>query len=105
MAPRASVRVGREDVNYSAVGKLGRRTGVALEQRPLDANGMEEITGIFSSPRKPSPLKNMTVMESVEEAGFVKLSKVDSRYASATSPIIFTAKERDQRHCSEKSEC
>ncbi|KAK5302704.1 mitotic fidelity of chromosome transmission-related protein [Exophiala xenobiotica] len=68
MAPRASVRVGREDVNYSAVGKLGRRTGVALEQRPLDANGMEEITGIFSSPRKPSPLKNMTVMESVEEA-------------------------------------
>lgn len=46
-----------------------RRTGVTLEQRPVDANGMEEITGIFSSPRKPSPLKNMVVMESVDEAG------------------------------------
>ncbi|EXJ80062.1 hypothetical protein A1O3_08348 [Capronia epimyces CBS 606.96] len=44
-----------------------RRTGVALDQRPLDANGMEEISGIFSSPRKPSPLKKMTTMENVEE--------------------------------------
>lgn len=43
-----------------------RRTGVTLEQRPLDINGMEEITGIFSSPRKPSPLKQVTMMESVE---------------------------------------
>ncbi|KAK6380715.1 mitotic fidelity of chromosome transmission-related protein [Exophiala oligosperma] len=68
MAPRAPVRRGRDDVDYSAVGKLGRRTGVTLEQRPVDANGMEEITGIFSSPRKPSPLKNMVVMESVDEA-------------------------------------
>lgn len=46
-----------------------RRTGVTLEQRPLDKDGMEEITGIFSSPRKPSPLKNVMVLESVEEAG------------------------------------
>ncbi len=28
---------------------------------------MEEISGMFSSPRKPSPLKNMAVMESIEE--------------------------------------
>ncbi|KIW13621.1 hypothetical protein PV08_08812 [Exophiala spinifera] len=69
MAPRAPVRRTRDDVDYSAVGKLGRRTGVTLEQRPIDENGMEEITGIFSSPRKPSPLKNMVVMESVDEAG------------------------------------
>lgn len=46
----------------------GRRTGVTLEQRPLDINGMEEITGIFSSPRKPSPLKQMTLMASIEES-------------------------------------
>lgn len=45
-----------------------RRTGVTLDQRPLDANGIEEISGIFSSPRKPSPLKNVTILESVEES-------------------------------------
>lgn len=47
---------------------MRRRTGVTLEQRPLDINGMEEITGIFSSPRKPSPLKQVTLVESVEKA-------------------------------------
>jgi hypothetical protein len=47
---------------------MRRRTGVTLEQRPLDLNGMEEITGIFSSPRKPSPLKQVTLVESIEEA-------------------------------------
>ena len=46
-----------------------RRTGVTLDQRPLDVNGIEEISGIFSSPRKSSPLKNVMVLESVEEAG------------------------------------
>ncbi|EXJ93292.1 hypothetical protein A1O1_01684 [Capronia coronata CBS 617.96] len=67
MAPRSVPRRQRDNVDYSAIGKLGRRTGVTLDQRPLDANGMEEISGIFSSPRKPSPLKKMTTMESVEE--------------------------------------
>lgn len=47
---------------------MRRRTGVTLDQRPLDLNGMEEITGIFSSPRKPSPLKQVTLMQSVEES-------------------------------------
>ena len=46
-----------------------RRTGVTLEPRPLDKDGMEEITGIFSSPRKPSPLKTVMILDSVEEAG------------------------------------
>ncbi|KIW79227.1 hypothetical protein Z517_05839 [Fonsecaea pedrosoi CBS 271.37] len=66
MAARPAVRRERGNVDYSAIGKMGRRTGITLDHRPLDANGMEEISGIFSSPRKPSPLKNMTVMESVE---------------------------------------
>jgi hypothetical protein len=46
---------------------------------------MEEITGIFSSPRKPSPLKNMTVMESVEEAG---MSQSQARmFGSRNTPL------------------
>ncbi|KAL2415760.1 hypothetical protein ABEF95_007746 [Exophiala dermatitidis] len=67
MAPRVAPRRQRDNVDYSAIGKLGRRTGVTLEQRPLDANGMEEISGMFSSPRKQSPLKKMTTMENVDE--------------------------------------
>ncbi|KIW93011.1 uncharacterized protein Z519_06860 [Cladophialophora bantiana CBS 173.52] len=59
MASRSAVRRELRNVDYSAIGKLGRRTGVTLDYRPLDANGMEEISGIFSSPRKPSPLKNV----------------------------------------------
>ncbi|KIW28818.1 uncharacterized protein PV07_04684 [Cladophialophora immunda] len=66
MAARPAVRRDRGNVDYSAIGKLGRRTGVTLDHRPLDANGMEEISGIFSSPRKPSPLKNVMIVESVE---------------------------------------
>jgi hypothetical protein len=34
-----------------------RRTGVTLPQAQLDENGLEEITGLFSSPVKASPLK------------------------------------------------
>ena len=44
-----------------------RRTGVTLGQQPLDAYGLEQMSGIFSSPCKPSPLKNMVVMEGVEK--------------------------------------
>ncbi|KIX99183.1 uncharacterized protein Z520_04759 [Fonsecaea multimorphosa CBS 102226] len=69
MASRPAVRRERGNVDYSAIGKLGRRTGVTLDHRPLDANGMEEISGIFSSPRKPSPLKNVIIVDRVEESG------------------------------------
>lgn len=48
-----------------------RRTGVTLDQRPLDLNGIEEITGIFSSPRKPSPLKQMILMQSIESSSMM----------------------------------
>ncbi|KAK5045013.1 hypothetical protein LTR84_010161 [Exophiala bonariae] len=71
MAPRLAVRPDRDNVDYSAIGKHGRRTGVTLDQRPLDLNGMEEITGIFSSPRKPSPLKHVILMQSIEESDSV----------------------------------
>lgn len=47
-----------------------RRTGVVLPHGRLDVNGMEEISGIFSSPRKPSPLrKSMSIVDAVEERG------------------------------------
>ncbi|KIW99450.1 uncharacterized protein Z518_11189 [Rhinocladiella mackenziei CBS 650.93] len=82
MAHRPALRRERDNVDYSAVGKLGRRTGVTLDHRPLDVNGMEEISGIFSSPRKPSPLKTMIEMENVEELSAspksVEMSGIDS---------------------------
>ncbi|ERF71442.1 hypothetical protein EPUS_06824 [Endocarpon pusillum Z07020] len=56
MVPRPAVRRER-DSDYSAVGTAGRRTGVTLPQGKLDENGLEEITGLFSSPVKPSPVK------------------------------------------------
>ncbi|KIW67982.1 hypothetical protein PV04_03959 [Phialophora macrospora] len=68
MASRPVARREPANVDYSAVGKAGRRTGVTLDQQPLDAYGMEQISAIFSSPRKPSPLKNMVVMETEREA-------------------------------------
>jgi centromere protein C len=52
---------------------VSRRTGVTLDQRPLDHNGIEEISGIFSSPRKPSPLKNVMVLEDSDKAGTLSL--------------------------------
>ncbi|KIV87099.1 hypothetical protein PV11_02669 [Exophiala sideris] len=86
MAPRPPAHRERDNVDYSAVGKLGRRTGVTLEPRPLDANGMEEITGIFSSPRKPSPLKNVIVMESVEETNLSATPAQSLRRSTRSTP-------------------
>ncbi|KAF7502843.1 hypothetical protein GJ744_004998 [Endocarpon pusillum] len=57
MVPRPAVRRERNS-DYSAVGTAGRRTGVTLPQGKLDENGLEEITGLFSSPVKPSPVKS-----------------------------------------------
>ena len=67
MPPRISAPARERDYDYSNVGKVGRRTGVILEPRPLDEHGLEEITGLFSSPRKPSPVNNKrNVIASVE---------------------------------------
>ncbi|RVX66794.1 hypothetical protein B0A52_08987 [Exophiala mesophila] len=84
MAPRPAARRERDNVDYSAVGKQGRRTGVTLEPRPLDKDGMEEITGIFSSPRKPSPLKTVMILDSVEEAGLSITPKQQPSAKSST---------------------
>lgn len=66
--PRISMPAKERDYDYSNVGKVGRRTGVTLEPRPLDEHGMEEMTGLFSSPRKPSPVNNKrTIVASIEE--------------------------------------
>ncbi len=58
----------RDDYDYANVGKVGRRTGVTLAPRSLDEHGLEDMSGMFSSPRKASPGHNKRViMESVEE--------------------------------------
>ena len=58
----------RDDYDYANIGKVGRRTGVTLAPRNLDEHGLEEMTGMFSSPKKPSPAHNKRlIMESVEE--------------------------------------
>ncbi|KAJ5216770.1 hypothetical protein N7468_009778 [Penicillium chermesinum] len=44
------------DLDYSALGTLGRRTGISLQERKRDEDGMEEMDGLFSSPEK-SPAK------------------------------------------------
>ncbi|RJE17999.1 Cupin domain protein [Aspergillus sclerotialis] len=54
MAPRSSAKV--RELDYSSVGKSGRRTGITLREGKRDEHGMEEIDGMFSSPEK-SPIK------------------------------------------------
>lgn len=67
MPARGSAPTKERDYDYSNIGKVGRRTGVTLAPRPLDEHGLEEVTGLFSSPKKPSPVTSRkTVIESVE---------------------------------------
>ncbi|KAL2824562.1 kinetochore CENP-C fungal-like protein [Aspergillus pseudoustus] len=54
MAPRGQVKA--RDLDFSNVGKAGRRTGITLKEGKRDEHGMEEVDGIFSSPEK-SPVK------------------------------------------------
>lgn len=71
MPPRtAAAQRDRDDYDYANIGKVGRRTGVTLAPRNLDEHGFEEMSGMFSSPRKPSPAQahnKRVIMESVEE--------------------------------------
>ncbi|RMZ91200.1 hypothetical protein DV736_g1563, partial [Chaetothyriales sp. CBS 134916] len=55
------------DIDFSAVGKAGRRTGITLPQQRLDEHGLEEMSHLFSSPKKPSPLKNYLLADPYEE--------------------------------------
>lgn len=41
------------DLDYTNIGKVGRRTGITLPPRKRDEHGLEEMTGLFSSPEKP----------------------------------------------------
>ncbi|KAL9106333.1 MAG: hypothetical protein Q9227_008602 [Pyrenula ochraceoflavens] len=56
MAPRNARKA--RDNDYSNLGKAGRRTGVVLPEGKRDQDGLEEITGLFSSPQKPSTAKS-----------------------------------------------
>lgn len=44
-----------------------RRTGLILPQQKLDEHGLEEVSNLFSSPKKPSPLKQMFTAEELSE--------------------------------------
>lgn len=52
------------DLDYTNVGKVGRRTGITLPPRRRDEHGLEEMTGLFSSPEKPA---SKDVQHSIEE--------------------------------------
>ncbi|KAK5089127.1 mitotic fidelity of chromosome transmission- protein [Lithohypha guttulata] len=66
MPTRSAAPAGDREYDYTNVGKVGRRTGLTLEARPVDQYGMEEITGLFSSPKKPSPVAQRVIVESIE---------------------------------------
>src|SRR5689334_17211686 len=68
MPARPSAPPRDRDYDFSNVGKVGRRTGVTLPPRDLDEHGLESMSGMFSSPRKPSPATDRrAIIESVEE--------------------------------------
>lgn len=69
-----------------------------LPEKKRDEHGIEEITGLFSSPRKPSPLKpngvngahgstqahNSTIEESEEMVGIDSMSSTPNRLTMNT---------------------
>ncbi|KAF9701190.1 hypothetical protein EKO04_000326 [Ascochyta lentis] len=58
MAPQRK-RDNRENTFFN-VGVQGRKTGITLEERARDDNGLEAISGIFSSPDKSPPKRGST---------------------------------------------
>ncbi|KZM26709.1 mitotic fidelity of chromosome transmission- protein [Ascochyta rabiei] len=58
MAPQRK-RDNRENAFFN-VGVQGRKTGITLEERARDDNGLEAISGIFSSPEKSPPKRGST---------------------------------------------
>ena len=67
MAPRPGIARPQRDIDFSAVGKAGRRTGITLPRQRLDEHGLEEVSHLFSSPRKPSPLKHVFTAAPIHE--------------------------------------
>ncbi|KAI9695542.1 MAG: hypothetical protein M1820_008555 [Bogoriella megaspora] len=59
MAPATTPRGKKRENNYFNVGKQGRKTGITLKDTGIrDADGLEPIDGIFSSPEKSPPKRN-----------------------------------------------
>jgi len=83
MPPRiAAPQRDRNNYDYANIGKVGRRTGATLAPRNLDEHGLEELTGMFSSPRKPSPAQahdKRMIMESVEDVTGQETPRAASR--------------------------
>lgn len=46
-----------KEIVFCIANQFRSRTGVVLPEKKRDEHGIEEITGLFSSPRKPSPPK------------------------------------------------
>lgn len=63
----APARQREVQMNLAHVGEQGRRTGAVLPPRTVDEHGMENMTGIFSSPTKETPTPNKrAIMDSIE---------------------------------------
>ena len=67
MAPRPGIARPQREIDFSAVGKAGRRTGITLPRQRLDEHGLEEVSKLFSSPKKPSPLKHVFTAAAILE--------------------------------------
>lgn len=67
-----------------------RRTGLTLPQQKLDEHGLEEVSDLFSSPKKPSPLKQMFTAADVDEgeSDSTEMSGMDSTLCSNRRRII-----------------
>lgn len=66
-----------------------RRTGLTLPQQKLDEHGLEEVSQLFSSPKKPSPLKQMYTAEDLAGDG-----TEDSTAMTGMDSTLYTATER-----------
>ena len=96
MPARSSAPPRERDYDFSNVGKVGRRTGVTLAPRALDKHGLEEMSGLFSSPRKPSPVSKQIIMESVEE-DMQQTPRATGQHAHPETPGTATSIRRSHR--------
>lgn len=79
------------ELDLTNVGKVGRRTGVSLAPRALDAYGLEEISGMFSSPQK-SPVKMLGLMGSIMEDEVVRTPRGAGRTTGICADIVISRK-------------
>jgi hypothetical protein len=66
---------------------LRRRTGLTLPHQRLDEYGLEQTDNLFSSPKKPSPLKQVyTAEDADEEEGQTQSTAMTGMDSTPTSP-------------------